>query len=98
MCAKHDAGTCEYAHPKALRNTGEPKGEGKDRGKKGKKGNSSGSGGHKGGKGDSGNRSASPKRTVETDRSKLCPFYPKGECKRAKVAHSTIMDLVDSMP
>ena len=84
VCAKHEAGTCEYAHPKALGNTGGPKGDGKDRGKKGKTGNSSSASGSKGGKGDSGNRSASPKRTVETDRSKLCPFHFNGECKKGK--------------
>ena len=82
VCDKHSAGTCEYAHPNALRNTGKPpKDKGKG-GKKGGKGNSSGSGGHKGGKGDSNARSQSPKRTVQTDRSKLCPFYLKGECKK----------------
>jgi hypothetical protein len=84
VCAKHEAGTCEYAHPKALRNTGKPKGDGEDGGKKGKTRNSSSASGSKGGKGDSGKRSPSPKRTVETDRSKLCPFYLKGECKKGK--------------
>ena len=82
ICAKHDAGTCEYAHPKALKGTGKSKGDGKDNGKKGKKGHSSGPDGHKRGKGGGGARSASPKRTVETDRAKLCPFYFKGECKK----------------
>ena len=86
VCARHEAGTCEYSHPKASKGTGKPngKGKGKDNGKKGKggRGNSSSSGQPNGGKGDRGNRSASPKRTVETDRSKLCTFYLKGECKK----------------
>ena len=69
-------------HPKALKGTGKPKGDGKDNGKKGKKGHSAGPDGHKRGKGDGGARSASPKRTVETDRAKLCPFYFKGEFKK----------------
>ena len=86
VCARNEAGTCEYAHPKAAKGTGKPpgKGNGKD-GKnrsKGAKGDSSSSGRPIGGKGDRGNRSASPKRTVETDRSKLCAFYLKGECKK----------------
>ena len=83
ICTKHDEGTCEYAHPKALRNTGKPKGDGKD-GKKGKKGNSSNRSSSKTGKGGGDSSAASPKRTVETDRAKLCPFYFKGECKKGK--------------
>ena len=71
-CAKHAAGDCEYAHPKALKGTGHRKGGKGGKGKHGdtSKGNSSGHGGKKGGKGDGG-RSPSPKRTIVTKASKL---------------------------
>ena len=83
-CNKHTTGECMYAHPKAL------KGKGKSGSKKGKdgkgasKGKSSGSGGKKGESWKGGDRSASPKRTVVTDMSKLCKDYLKGTCKKGK--------------
>jgi hypothetical protein len=84
ICAKHDAGTCEYAHPRSAKGTGKSKGgKGKDgKGKSGNQGNSSNSGKPNGGKGDRGDRSPSPKRTVVTDKAKLCPYFLKGECKK----------------
>ena len=77
-----DAGTCPYNHPKSAKGIG----KGAD-GKKGKtsKGSST-KGGKKGktGDGDNKGRSASPKRTVETDLAKCCKFHLKGECKKGK--------------
>ena len=83
VCAKHDAGTCPYAHPKALKGTGKPNDQGKGGGKKGKSRDSSSPGGRKGGKG-SGDRSASPRKTVVSDRTKLCPHFLKGKCKKGE--------------
>ena len=83
VCAKHEAGTCGYAHPKALKGTGKSNGKGKDGGKKGKSGDSSSPGGRKGGKG-GGDRSASPRKTVVSDRAKLCPYFLKGKCKKGE--------------
>ena len=87
VCAKHDAGTCEYAHPYASKGAGKSKGKGKDGGKKGNQRNSSNSGGPIGGKGSGGASAASPKYTVETDRAKLCPYFLKGKCNKGNKCH-----------
>jgi len=80
-CDKKDAGTCQYNRPKSAKGVG--KGGG---GKKGDPKGSSSKGAREGksGDGDTKGRSASPKRTVETDLAKCCKFYFKGECKKGK--------------
>ena len=81
-CAKKDAGTCQYDHPKDAKGTGRPKGESKG-GKNGKQQrSSSNSSKGRGKKGDSGNRSPSPRKKIVTDTNLLCRICVEGKCDK----------------
>ena len=82
-CAKKDAGTCQYDHPKDAKGTGRPKGDskgGKGNGKQQRSSSTSSKG--RGKKGDSGNRSPSPKKKIVTDTNLLCRNFLKGKCDK----------------
>jgi len=83
VCAKKDAGTCQYTHPKDVKGKGKP-GGGKGGGGKGGKRSSStqsrtGKGGAEGGK-----RSASRGKKVVTDTALLCKNFLKGKCDKGE--------------
>ena len=84
VCAKKDAGTCVYDHPKDAKGIGRPKGKGKDGCKNGKQqrsaSNSSRGGGGKGQSG--GGKPGSPRKKIVTDKSLLCRNFLKGKCDK----------------
>ena len=81
VCTKNEDGDCVYAHPPSAKNTGKPKGGGKDGKQKRSSSTSS-----RGGKGNSGGGKGpgSPRGKVVTDPKLLCQKYLKGTCDKGK--------------
>ena len=83
VCARKDAGTCNYAHPQNLKNTGRPADD-KGKGKGGKRSSSTQSrGGQSGGKGQGQPGTPRGGKAV-TDPKLLCQNYLKGKCTKGK--------------
>jgi hypothetical protein len=82
VCAKHHAGTCEYAHPNESKGTGKSKGKGEDGGKKGNQRNSSNSGGPIGGKGSGGASVAPPQTHSRNGQSQTLSIFPIGKVQQ----------------
>ena len=82
VCAKKDAGACNYAHPQNQKNTGSPKGD-NGKGKDGKRSSSTPPRGSKGGKGQRQPGTPQGGKTV-TDPKLLCQHYSKGQCTKGK--------------
>ena len=84
VCAKKEAGTCNYTHPKDVKGKGKPNGDKGGGGKGGKRSSSNQSRtGAKGGAG-GGKRSASPGKKVVHDVTLLCKNFLKGKCDKGE--------------
>ena len=83
VCAKKDAGTCNYAHPMSAKNTGKPSStKGKGKSKDGKRSSSTQS---RGGKGkDRGQSPATPRGKTVADPKPLCQNFLNGKCSKGK--------------